>query len=121
MQLVNLNRHAVELHLGDQEPTVLPGIGDASPRLTVEQVGQTTVELSPGVLCPVVVTRTLQDTSLPEPRVGVLFVISQLMCLAHPERRDLCFPYPVVTYPNGHSHAGQPLYATGLGQVPPPS
>lgn len=119
MELRNINRHAVELRIGDQPPLFLDGAVDEAFRIS--DITQAATAVTVGVVTiPVVTVSKKADAPLPDPEPGVLLVTNQLVCQQFPERRDLVFPFPVVPYPRGHAQQGQAHYAAGLGQVPAP-
>lgn len=116
VELRNINTHEVKIVIAGYPPLTLPGLGSSAPRLIATSLPPDTVDVD-GMPVPVVATWTEPAGDIPEPVEGVIFITNRLICETFPDRRDLAFPHPVVRFPAGHPYAGQPDYATGLGQA----
>lgn len=96
MQFVNLTAHSVSL-LNGQEPIEFPPSGTII-RLK-EKVLETNIENQ--VKIKTVIYEADGADSWPQPRIGVLFIVSYMVAKAAPHRSDFIFPFDLVRKPGG--------------------
>lgn len=114
--LVNLTPHPVLIQTGSGVTVRIPPSGRVvrCPAKPDRVLGTVQIDGHPVPLVINDVTRTVPG--LPEPEEGVLFVVSRLVALAAPQRRDMVFPHDPVRDGTGRTAA-----CRALAQVPPHS
>lgn len=113
--LVNLTSHPVLIRTGSGVTVCLSPSGRVARCRTEPDRVLGTVQVD-GHSVPLVVNHVTSAVSgLPEPEDGVLFVVSRLVALAAPQRRDVVFPHDPVRDDTGRTTA-----CRVLAQVPPP-
>lgn len=100
--LVNLTPHTLSIYDGETLVVTLPPSGQVA-RVSIE-----TQRLSVMDKVPLYVQQPGEVVGLPEPD-GALFVVSALVRLAVPNRRDVASPGELV-----RNEAGQPVGCKGL-------
>lgn len=114
--LVNLTAHQVVIQTATGVTVRIPPSGRLARCATHPDRVLGTVFID-GHSVPLVVNDVTSTVDgLPEPEDGVLFVVSRLVALAVPQRRDMVFPHDPVRDPTGRT-AGCRV----LAQVPPRS
>jgi len=113
--LVNLTPHPVLIKTDGGVTTCIPSSGRVARCRTEPDRVLGTVQVG-GHSVPLVVNDVTSAVSgLPEPEEGVLFVVSRLVALAAPQRRDMVFPHDPV-----RDETGRTTGCRVLAQVPPP-
>lgn len=113
--LVNLTPHPVLLWTDSAGTVRLPPSGRVVRCHTEPDHLLGTVQVD-GHPVPLVINNvTPAVPGLPEPEEGVLFVVSRLVALATPHRRDMVFPHDPV-----RDHTGRTSGCRALAQVPSP-
>ena len=94
MELINLTPHPVTIHGVEGSVTLPKGVG-ALPRLAVtrREVGAVLVG---GVVLPISRVTLGEVTDLPDPREGVMLLVSAMVAEACPTRADLVSPGELV-------------------------
>lgn len=114
--LVNLTEHSVMIRLGSEVTVHIPPSGRVARCYAEPDRVLHTVQVD-GHHVPVVLNHiTSRVSGLPEPEDGVLFVVSRLVAMAAPQRRDVVFPHRPV-----RDDAGRTAACRVLAQVPPPA
>lgn len=99
MKLINLCPHPICLRHGDGTETVIPQSGNARIDVSYRdsnaiEVEQHSVRVIKGVYGAV--------TGLPEPVEGCLYVVSHMVRMALPQRRDLLSPADIIRDSDGN-------------------
>ncbi|MFN2495172.1 MAG: hypothetical protein ABR608_04590 [Pseudonocardiaceae bacterium] len=112
--LVNLTPHPVLIKTATGVTVAIPPSGRVARCRTEPDRVLGTVQVD-GHSVPLVVNDvTSAVLGLPEPEEGVLFVVSRLVALAAPLRRDMVFPHDPV-----RDETGRTTGCRALAQVPP--
>ncbi|HEY9474563.1 MAG TPA: hypothetical protein VIS06_12030 [Mycobacteriales bacterium] len=103
MKIVNLTPHPFtlifRLQTGDEPMfTVPPEPVSARCAEKQTQLGEVAMD---GIVVPVYATEYGEVSGLPDPRDGVIYLVSQMVVAALPGRRDLYFPAKVVRDDSG--------------------
>lgn len=114
--LVNLTHHPVVIQTAAGPIVQLPPSGRVARCVTVPDRVLGTLRIGDHSVPLVVNDVTSAVNGLPEPEEGVLFVVSRLVALAVPQRRDMVFPHNPVRDETGCTSA-----CRVLAQVPPPA
>lgn len=103
MELVNLTPHTVNILSSDESVVNVPPSGAVARVATLsKKVGSLE-----GI--DLFAQEVGEVQGLPAPEAGKLFVVSAMVRLAHPERKDLASPGELV-----RNSAGQPVGCRGL-------
>ena len=95
MTLLNLTPHPVVLHLPDGATRELP------PSSVPSRIAEVVEPEGGDGDIPLVRVRYADSSGLPDPRPGVLLIVSTPVALACPDRRDLVTPHDFVRDASG--------------------
>lgn len=116
MKLVNLTPHPVHLIRDDGTTTTI------QPEPVPARVATTTREVGDIDGVPIVEERYEEVAGLPDPKPGVVYVVSRVVAAARPERRDLLVPADLVRDDQdqvvGARALAQPFTPPALSEVP---
>lgn len=93
MKFVNLTPHQVVIwnpRMGDQE-VVIPSSGEARVDSQLIRLAEV-VDDTTGISIPLITFDSAYVYGLPEPKHGVMFIVSKAVRVAHPDRHDLASP-----------------------------
>lgn len=93
MKLINLVKHPVVIYnprMGDQE-IVIPSSGEARVDSQLVRLAEVTDDAT-GMAVPLISFENDFVYGLPEPKEGVLLIVSKAVRVAHPTRYDLASP-----------------------------
>ena len=93
MRFVNLTAHPVVIYnqrMGDQE-VVIPSSGEARVDSKLIRLAEVTEE-NTGVKIPLIAFDSSSTVGLPDPKDGVIFIVSKAVRVAHADRCDLASP-----------------------------
>lgn len=108
-EVINATPHPLNICVEGEQVLYLPVSGVvARAASATQQYGEITVN---GVRVPLFQTRFGALEGLPEPREGVVYVVSALAAAAAPERNDLLTPGPLV-----RDEAGVVIGCNGLNK-----
>ncbi len=113
--LVNLTPHPVLIKTDSGVTVRIPPSGRVARCRTEPDRVLGTVQVDGHSVALVVNDVTSAVCGLPEPEEGVLLVVSRLVALAAPQRRDIVFPHDPV-----RDDTGRTTGCRVLAQVPPP-
>lgn len=109
--LRNLTPHQLDIVVEDGTVARLPSEGPA-PRVLVDRTNPRTVSTQLGQVTITTTTSSSDATAMPDPKPGVLLVVSRTVADAAPHRTDLLVPDQLV-----RDRAGRVIAAGSLARL----